>query len=65
MGLELVMKNSLYSTIPPLMSHFGHHNFTLAQTIERLRTGEALKSLGFARKLIIHVQVSNDQFLQV
>ena len=40
-----VMIEHLFSVIPPLISHFEHGHFTLAQTIENLGSGEALNNL--------------------
>jgi hypothetical protein len=39
------MNSALFHTTPPLVSHFEHGYFILAQANESLRTGEALNSL--------------------
>lgn len=50
--LWLVMNPSLFTVIPLLISHFEHGHFTLAQTMESLKVGHALKSLSFDKKLV-------------
>ena len=51
--LWFVMNAFLFTVIPPsLISHFEHGHFTLAQTMESLKIGHALKSLSFDKKLV-------------
>ena len=48
----LVTNSPWLSTIGPLISHFEDSSFTLAQTIESLRIGQAPNSLSFGWNLI-------------
>ena len=48
MGIQaffgFVIESSLFGVLPPLICHFEDGHFTLSQTIESLRNGEALNS---------------------
>ena len=56
--MESCNKLSVRILIPPLISHFQHGLFTLAQTIESLKIGQAFHSLRFREAYQIHISNS-------
>ena len=47
MDFQILLWLVMNTTIMPLISHFEHDHFTLAQTTESLRFGEAFSRLSF------------------
>lgn len=60
MSFQILFCLVINSTIMPLISQFEHDHFTLAQTIESIRFGEAFDSLSFWMNGC-EIQVSDSQ----